>query len=214
MLKLYLEILDPKRKEVFEKLTAFGKDGFLAGGTALALQLDHRKSFDFDIFLPKQISSQFYRRVLRVFGQETRVRIKTGDLLLIQTSEGIDVHFVYYWYKDLFPRVKTSSIDLSTMADIAANKALTIGQRGQWRDYVDVFFLLKKGVFNFEKIMEMARKKYKSEFNPRLFLEQLAYFGDIADFNITYQNESYSVEEVENFLIKTVKDFDIKKSQI
>ncbi len=37
MENLHLEILDENRKTIFTKLDAFKNDGYLAGGTALAL---------------------------------------------------------------------------------------------------------------------------------------------------------------------------------
>ena len=214
MLELYQEIFDPERKKLWEKLAAFTQDGFLAGGTALALQLGHRKSFDFDIFLPNPISSQFYHKVLKILGQEGKPRVRTGDLLLVQTPEKIDVHFVYYWYKNILPLIKTSSLDLASVADIAANKAFTIGQRGQWRDYVDIFFLLQRKVFTLEKIVTISQKKYGSEFNPRLFWEQLCYFDDIKNFDITFLKESFSTEEIQTFLTNAVKNIDIKTTTL
>ena len=44
-------------KLIFEKLVKFKKPGYLAGGTALALQLGHRVSYDFDIFCGKEVSN-------------------------------------------------------------------------------------------------------------------------------------------------------------
>ncbi len=47
---LHLELLDNKRQELLEQLIPL-TEGFVLGvGTALALQLAHRKSFDFDFF--------------------------------------------------------------------------------------------------------------------------------------------------------------------
>lgn len=97
--------------------------------------------------------------------------------------------------------------DLAAVKDIAADKAHTIGRRGQWRDYVDIFFLLKRKTFTLEEIVKMAGKKYHPEFNPRLFLEQLAYYGDISDFSVTFLQESYTVNEVKEFLADEVKRF-------
>ena len=207
MSKLYLEILDPKRKKIFEKLSLFEKDGVLAGGTGLALQIGHRKSFDFDIFLPKPIPKRFFRKVVEVFGDDLETRVSTGDILLIKTPEDVDIHFVYVWYKKLFEPVKTSSLSLSAVGDIAADKAYTIGRRGQWRDYVDMFFLLKRKIFTLEDIIKMTDEKYDPEFNPRLFLEQLAYYGDIHDFSATFLKESYAVDEVKDFLADEVEKF-------
>ena len=51
MTKLYLDVLDEPRRKVFERLSVFTRlGGVLAGGTAMALQLNHRRSDDFDIF--------------------------------------------------------------------------------------------------------------------------------------------------------------------
>jgi len=205
MSKLYLELLDPERKKVFEKLSAFKKDGVLAGGTALALQIAHRKSFDFDVFLQKPISRMFFKKVVAALGKDLETRISTGDILLVKTLEGVEVHFVYVWYKKLFEPVATASLSLSAVGDIAADKAQTIGRRGQWRDYVDIFFLFKRKIFTLEEVIKMADKKYHPEFNPRLFLEQLTYYGDIHDFSVTFLGESYTTEEIKESLASEVK---------
>lgn len=205
MLKLYREVFDTERERVFQKLSAFKADGVLAGGTALALQLGHRKSFDFDIFIPKSLSKHFFKKVIGVFGKNITTRVSTGDIIMIETSKKIEVHLVYFWRKRLFKTVKTPSLNLLSVGDIAADKAYTIGRRGEWRDYVDVFFLLKKRAFSLPEIVKMADKKYQPEFNPRLFLEQLTYFGDIKDFIVSFLRESYEVKDVKRFLIKEAK---------
>ena len=48
-MQIYENILNEKQKEIITKLNFLGDLGFyLAGGTALALQLGHRTSLDFD----------------------------------------------------------------------------------------------------------------------------------------------------------------------
>jgi len=47
---LHWEILDEKRLGMVAKLRPFKKNFYLAGGTALALQIGHRTSMDFDFF--------------------------------------------------------------------------------------------------------------------------------------------------------------------
>lgn len=48
--KIHWEILDKKRNEILPNLSFLKEDFYLAGGTALALQLGHRESIDFDFF--------------------------------------------------------------------------------------------------------------------------------------------------------------------
>lgn len=43
-------------------------------------------------------------------------------------------------------------------------------------------------------------KKFKPEFAPRLFLEQLTYYGNIKDFKIHFLKEEYKTEEIKEFL--------------
>ena len=63
MSKLFFDILTHEQKETFESLKTFSKYGSLGGGTALALQLGHRKSFDFDILCPKPVSKGFLLKI-------------------------------------------------------------------------------------------------------------------------------------------------------
>jgi len=58
MQKIYFDILTENQKKTLKSLKEFSKYGVLAGGTALALQLGHRKSYDFDIFCAKPISKK------------------------------------------------------------------------------------------------------------------------------------------------------------
>ena len=207
MLKIHLETLDKQRQEAFKKLFAFKKDGCLAGGTALSLQINHRKSVDFDIFLPKPLSPQFFRRVTEILGKDIKAKLNTGDLLLIETPQKIQVHFVYIWYKKLYPAIKTASIDLEAVGDIAANKAYTIGRRAAWRDYADLFYLLKNKFTTLEKIIKDARKKFEGEFVEAQFLQQLCYFKDMTISPIEWIGSVYSPEDIELFLEKEVKDY-------
>lgn len=63
MSQLFLDQLDPERKRVFDKLAAFTDTFVLAGGTAIMLQIGHRKSFDFDLFLPNPIPRTLYETI-------------------------------------------------------------------------------------------------------------------------------------------------------
>ena len=126
---------------------------------------------------------------------------------MLTTSKHVDIHVVYVWYKRISKTITTSSLPIASITDIAADKAYTIGRRGQWRDYVDIFFLLKKNIFGLSQIIELAQKKYKPEFSVRQFLEQLCYFDDINDFTITFLQESYPVEEIKRYSINKVKDY-------
>ena len=67
MSSIHLELLDKKRLAAFNALGIFKDEGALAGGTALSLQIEHRHSFDFDIFLEREIKRKDFSQLKNAF---------------------------------------------------------------------------------------------------------------------------------------------------
>ena len=64
---MFLEVLDRKRKKLLPRLAFLKKyDFYMAGGTALALQLGHRTSIDFDFHTQKKFDSRKLREELDI----------------------------------------------------------------------------------------------------------------------------------------------------
>ena len=84
---------------------------------------------------------------------------------------------------------------------------MTIGKRGAWRDYVDLFFLLKKELCLIEDIITLAEQKFAGMFSEKLFLEQLVYFADLDMVPTIYLKESYEEKEIKSFLEKQVEEY-------
>ena len=63
MSKIFLEILDRDRQEILRELSYFREEGYLAGGTALALQIGHRTSYDFDIFMNHSVTKMLKNKI-------------------------------------------------------------------------------------------------------------------------------------------------------
>lgn len=206
MSKLILESLDSKRLSVFKKLKAFKKYGVLGGGTALSLQIGHRISYDFDIFVKKKIENSLWKNTKKIFGNDSSKLVETSEELHLTTPENIAITFFHDDYKSLFPPIKTDSINLMNIADIATNKAYTLGRRPKWRDYVDLYFLLNDKYIALEKLITLSLKKFGNDFSKRLFLEQLVYYRDIIDFEIDYLQKPVSEEKIQMFFKKVVKN--------
>jgi len=64
------------------------------------------------------------------------------------------------------------------VGDIAATKAYALNRRGSFKDYVDLYFILKSGI-SLEKIIKNAYAIYGDLFSEKLFLSQLLYTKDI-----------------------------------
>ncbi|OGG23149.1 hypothetical protein A3E42_03335 [Candidatus Gottesmanbacteria bacterium RIFCSPHIGHO2_12_FULL_40_13] len=199
MSKIFLEILDKTGRDVFLQLRDFDKEGYLAGGTALALQINHRKSVDFDIFISKQINNKIRLKVKKIFG-DIKYFVDTSDQISFYTKNQVSITVLWYYFNLLNKPISTKSIPLASVEDIMADKAYPVGRRAVWRDYVDFFLVIKKNILSLQKIIRFAEKKFSGEFNSALFLEQLTYFKDIKVMPIEYIGKSYTHDEVKSFL--------------
>lgn len=181
---LHQEILDSQRKEVFTKLAAFKSDGFLAGGTALALQLGHRVSYDFDVFCAKPIGHALLKKARNNFAVK-KVLVNNSDEFSFLTAGEIKISFIYYPFNlDKFLIKSAGRISLLSEEGVAVAKAYTINRRNSWRDYVDLYFLVEERGLGLKKIIIEAKKVYEEMFSEKLFLAQLIYTDDIAKSEI------------------------------
>lgn len=111
--KLFTDIIDSYRLAVFNRLEAIKDIGYLAGGTALSLQIRHRLSYDFDIFTTKKITPGLREQIAGLFDSPLRFTMDTSDQLT--------------WFDQM---ITSPSLPLSAIDDIASDKAFTIGRRG------------------------------------------------------------------------------------
>lgn len=207
MTKLYLDVLDKPRQNFFRQLHVLTRlGGVLAGGTAMALQLRHRRSEDFDVFFPSPITEKLKQTLFSVTEKPIEKRLDNSRQLTITTGQGIKITLVMHEFKPLYDVIKTDSLPLFHLADLASNKAFTVGKRGIWRDYVDLFFLLKRNLMNLDQVIEEAERRFGDQFSAKLFLEQLVYNKDIFDFRIDYIGKTYLPEDIMSLLEKKVKE--------
>ena len=169
---------------------------------------------DFDIFIDKPLKRSLIRKCQQFFdSDDLKVIRQSSDQITFITSKGVKLDFVYYWYKPIAPLVKTTGIDLASVLDISADKVASIGRRAVWRDYVDIFFLLKEGLISLEGLIAAAKKKFKGEFSELLFLEQLVFFKDLEMTKIEFIQKSYSEKQIKQFLETTVRNY-LKKHSL
>ncbi|MDI6785153.1 MAG: hypothetical protein QMD92_00430 [bacterium] len=210
MSKLFLESLDKNKLEVFYKLKDFKNIGVLGGGTALALQIGHRVSCDFDIFTFNKLDRHLWTKVRNTLGKNCSRYLDTEDQLNITTSTSVYVTFFRDDYKSLFKSIKTDSIDLMDIKDIVTNKAFIIGRRPKWRDYVDIYFIIKDRYLTLDEIMSLSKQKFEQGFSEKLFLEQLTYWTDIEDYDIEFLKDKIEPETIKELLFSEATKFTSK----
>jgi len=201
---MFLSVLDRRRIGLLKKLGFLKKHGFyLAGGTALALQIKHRTSLDFDFYTEKEFDPRKLREKFDEEFEEVREIHIAEDTLGLEV-DGIGISFFRYPYPLVKPLQKIESAYLASLEDIAAMKIIAISQRGKRRDFIDIYFLIKD--FGLRKIIDLTRKKYPM-FNIYVGLQGLVYFKD-ADEDLEEGRfrllREVNWEEIKNHILKEV----------
>jgi hypothetical protein len=198
---MFENVLTHEQMVLAERLFPEVNDFYLAGGTALALQIGHRRSVDFDLASSKEIVSfDIERRLIsRGFDIQT-VFTATSDEFSVLIDRTRVTYFSFPF--KIQPKItwKRAQIRLPEIIDLGAMKAYALGRRSMWKDYVDLYFLLKFKL-SLAELIEKSRAIFSSHFNAKLFREQLCYFEDI-DFSETIEYIDYSPDdnEIQEFL--------------
>jgi len=205
---MHPEALTEESNELLLSLREF--DGFyLAGGTGLALQIGHRVSEDFDFFTEDYLPENFLGSVEGVFSDRAITPSVNNSEELTVFINNTKVTFLRYPFPLVSELLEYRGISLIHLEEIAATKAYTIGRRGSFKDYVDLYFCLKGEYVSIDEIMEMAREKYEKRFNSRLFLEQLVYLDDIEETAIQFIQPKVGKKELSSFFKKEIAKIDL-----
>lgn len=170
---LYLETVESSTLELLKKLQRLPvlEQTRLVGGTALALQLGHRKSIDLDFFGTVDCEAEYLRE--SIAGIASLTILKESPHIYI--VDGIKVDIVNYKYPWLDDVVLEQGLRLASVSDIAAMKITAIIGRGTKKDFIDIAFLLHH--FSLEEILHFYAAKYNDS-SVFMAMKSLAYFDD------------------------------------
>jgi len=166
----------------------------LVGGSALSLHLCHRKSEDLDFFT---YEDSFDKKAIFAYIQSFK-----NKEILSQTDEQVDVlldgvKVTFFNAKWEFLKPMTiEKFNLSSLEAIAAMKVNVLFLRAKYRDYYDIYFLVKRSM-SLRKMFECSLDVLDG-INFKLFAVALVYTDDIEDDNIAYlePTEVLSKEEI------------------
>ena len=178
------------------------KGSRLVGGTALALQLGHRKSVNLNLFGGIDASSEEIREALSMSHSITVV--KESRNINIYLIDGIKVDFVNYKYAWIDKAVEEDTIILAGIKDIAAMKIAAVVGRGTKKDFIDLFFLLRQ--YSLQEILQLYLQKYP---DGSLFiaLKSLSYFEDAEPDPMPVMFEKVNWEDVKARIKQAVASF-------
>lgn len=174
---MHKEILTGDQKALLPLIYRFANTFGLVGGTAVALYLGHRRSIDFDLFTEKKFGNLSIKKEIEKYFKIKEIIIdRKGEYTVIVTN--VKLTFYQYPYSIEYSKNLDKVIRLPDLLTLAAMKAHALGRRAKWKDYVDLYFIMKhyKGL---DKIVNQAKTIFKQDFNEKLFRVQLAYFEDM-----------------------------------
>jgi len=204
---MYLSVLSRKQRELLKKLGFLKKYGFyLAGGTALTLQIKHRTSLDLDFYTEKKFDNRKLHELLERKLEKVILLGKAEDTLIVKIDEVV-VSFFRYPYHLISPLIEVENFPpMASKEDIAAMKVIAISDRGIKRDFIDVYFLLKE--FSLKEIFDFIKKKYPN-FNIYVGLRGLTYFVDAEkkQKRRLYLTHFVSWSKIKKFLIAKVREY-------
>ena len=170
---------------------------YLAGGTALALQIGHRISVDLDFFTLDEFDEDSLGLELRRF---PAFSLENKAWRTIMGKIG-DTKFSFFYCKDqlIDKTVDFEGINLASKKDIAAMKINALESRGSQRDFIDIYFLTK--YYKLEEMLSFYNLKY-GILDTKLYsiLRGLDYFEDAENLSETPSMiQEVSWEEVKKF---------------
>src|SRR3989344_873962 len=120
---MHTVILDAKRKNLLPLLAAFKEDFYLAGGTALALQIGHRLSVDFDFFTEVPFDpNELFAKIEKIFVSHKVRQVQNEKNTLSVFVDGIKISFFYTPYALLADTIDDSYLRLASIRDIGCFK--------------------------------------------------------------------------------------------
>jgi len=177
---------------------------YLAGGTALALWIDHRNSFDLDIYSPSEfdileIRQKFDKNI------SDFLPISTSWQTIHGKSKDTEISLFYYQYNLLKDVTEFLDFNIASIEDIAAMKLEAIAGRGLKRDFFDIYKVAKIKGWSLEYMIELNDKKYarQGSFTPHI-LRSLVYFDDAESLPERAVEVEKEWKDVKKFFIREI----------
>lgn len=179
--------LPPWQKRLWPALRPSVGLGFvLYGGTAISLQLGHRRSVDFDFFHDQPLDRDRIRAAFPFMERATVVQDAVDTLSVLAPAApsagggGVKVSF-FGGLK--FGRVGEPSltcdgvVEVASLDDLMAHKLRVILLRPEKKDYEDIAAMIRAGR-SMAQGLAAARAMFGKSFQPAAALKAAVYFAD------------------------------------
>jgi hypothetical protein len=201
----HLDVLPAKQIKVLQLLTFQNwlNPFYLVGGTALALQIGHRQSVDFDFFTMSNFKN---RNIISALTKLGRFELfDEAENTVNGILNNVKVSFLKYEYPLLKSKHSYQTISIADIFDIALMKISTISGRGAKKDFIDFYFILRQ--FSLSELFSAYKLKYGVQVSNYYHLQKsLVYFDDAENEPMPRMVESVEWDEIRRSIIEKVRE--------
>jgi Nucleotidyl transferase AbiEii toxin, Type IV TA system len=183
----HYDILPDEQKALLLPLKPTRRLGYtLYGGTAIAIQIGHRQSIDFDFFSDKPLDEDRIKRAIPALASAKTTQREPEAWSMLVRPEGFDREVKVSFFGGLgFGRVGTplltdkGEIALASLDDLMGHKLKVLLQRVEAKDYLDIAAMIRAGQ-SIEHGIGAAKAMFDT-FPPVEAMRTLTYFegGDL-----------------------------------
>jgi hypothetical protein len=176
----HLDILPAPQRRLWDELGELPEHFVLYGGTAIALQLGHRASVDFDFFSDQALDPDALLPAFSFLSGADVVQ-RDPNTLSCLVDRGGPVKLSFFGVPKLKrlqpPLIASNNVRVASLRDLAGAKARVVQVRAEAKDYIDIDALIAHGV-SLAEALACARAIYGDSFNPQITLKALCFFEE------------------------------------
>jgi predicted nucleotidyltransferase component of viral defense system len=182
-----------------------GAKFYLAGGTALSLQLGHRLSVDLDFFSPTEDIPTIRPALEKSLAPFHPTLADSAWGNLVYLVRDVRIGFYGYGYELVAPLVESENAHLASIEDIALMKLDALLARAARKDFYDLYFICQK--VSLRQILNLAPQKYPStrDFETQT-VKRLIYFENAEQDTDPTLLQPVSWEMVKEYFKEQAKD--------
>jgi len=179
------EATTPAMREVMRFIGGcpFAKRFYLAGGTALALRLGHRRSIDLDLFSETdELGWRTRQEIVRALAPLGVQVLEDVDGNLLTQVSGMHAGFFSYGYPLLDPTDSAEGVALAGLVDIGLMKLDALIGRGGRKDFYDLYAIAQEG--SLTELLARGSHKYGYARDYELMAVESMVLFDNADRDV------------------------------
>lgn len=178
---------------------------YLAGGTALALQLGHRRSIDLDFFSPTEDVPTIRPGLEEALVSFNATLADSSWGNLVYLANNVRVGFYGYSHPLVNPVIEEEGLRLASIEDIALMKLDTLLSRAARKDFYDLYFICRK--IPLKRLLVLAPQKYPSirDFEVQV-VKRLVYFPSAENEADPSLLEPITWQTVKEYFIQQAKE--------